>query len=431
MLTLTLGALVLVGCGQSLFDAHGADDDNGGGGDDDGTKVPSTCPDPCFADAAGDFDGTAGGASGHWRYLDDHRDRTWTAMTGDATTMSGADAGNHITTCAANPDAPACKALPGALLVSSAGATSPADPAIEVTSTTAQVLQLSVRAYVPSGDDQAIRIYRNSREDVLFTGTATAGTPFDHAVTLDALPGDRFLVALAPSAKGAADVGLHVFVNPTGAVFPSACQVAVPFSSAAGNTVDNLCGGDFTHRLFDGDKDNAPVLATGPFSELGSAADFTADNFYRGTSVLDKAHDITLQFWVKLRKFDDDIYDSWLVSDLDIDNPTGQGLAVVLRNLDPPTLEVQTCTSGTPNCFRDIAYPADGSWQFVRVVQTNGNINFCLNGVRKANFAAEAGTLQSTFPPNFGNNHQWGPQGAFFDGELDDVRVLTGALPCE
>jgi hypothetical protein len=118
-------------------------------------------------------------------------------------------------------------------------------------------------------------------------------------------------------------------------------------------------------------------------------------------------------------------------SDLDINSANGQGLAVAIRNLTPPALEVATCTSGMPDCYRDIAYPADGSWQFVRVVQTGGNVNLCLNGVRKASLPAAAGMLQSTFPPHFGNNLQWSPQGAFFDGELDDVRVLTGALPCD
>lgn len=213
----------------------------------------------------------------------------------------------------------------------------------------------------------------------MFTGVATAGTTFNQAVTLDALAGDRLLVALAPTTNGATDVGLHVFVNATGAVFPSTCQVAVPFAAAAGNTVDNVCGGDFTHALFDGNKDTAPVLGAGPFPELGTAGDFSSDNYFRGTNALDKSHDTTLQFWVKQRAYVDP-YDAWLVSDLDINSPDGNGLAVLIRNLTPATLEVMICTLGTPACFRDIPYPTDHSWQFVRVVNTNGNLDVCLNG---------------------------------------------------
>ena len=39
--------------------------------------------------------------------------------------------------------------------------------------------------------------------------------------------------------------------------------------------------------------------------ELGSAGDFTSDNYFRGAGVLDRSHDTTVQFWVKLRSFID------------------------------------------------------------------------------------------------------------------------------
>lgn len=429
-LGLVLSCVLPGGCGQSLFDAHGAID-GGGGGTDATPVVPATCPAPCLADAAADFNGTPGGAGGRWRYLDDHRDRTWAAMKPGAMVMTGADTANQITTCAAKPTAAACKALPGALLVSSAGATSPADPALEVTTPTAQVVQLSLHAYVPAGDDQTIRIYRNSREDVLYTGVATAGTVLDRTLTLDALGGDRFLVALAPTTKGATDVGLHVFVNPTGAVFPSTCQVALSFAAAAGNTVDNLCGGDFTHTLYSGG-DTAPPLAAPPFPELGKAADITPDAYFTSTGTLDKSHDITVQFWVKLRGFVDP-YDAWMFSDLDLDATGGLGIAMLDRG--GPKLDVATCSVATQTTIMfdeaQVAYPADGSWQFVRVVHTNGNVHVCLNGARMTSFAVAPGRLQSTFSPHLGRNVVWTPSGAFFNGELDDVRVLTGALPCD
>jgi len=427
----------LAGCNQSLFDAHGAVDGGGGsGGGSDSAVVPATCPDPCLADAAGNFDGTAGGAGNHWRYLDDHRDRTWAPMTVSATTMTGADPGNHITTCAANPTAPACKALPGALLVSASGATSAADPALEFTAPANQVIQLSLHAYVPGGANQAIRIYRNSREDVLFTGIANVGAAFDHAVTLDALAGDRFLVAVAPAGIGATDVGLHVFVNATGATFPSTCQIAVPFAAAAGNTVDNVCGGDFTHSLFNAGTNTPPVLAAPPLPELGKAADFTSDAYFKGTGTLDKSGDTTVQFWVRFRSFVDTFDNAWLFSDLDLNSTGGLGVVIVqpVDATSPPNLDVTTCTVATQTLdFSDAitAYPTDGSWQFVRIVHTNGNVYVCLNGTRKANMAVPSGHLQSAFSPYLGKNAVWTPSGAFFDGELDDVRVLTGALPCD
>src|SRR5262249_27645372 len=160
------------------------------------------------------------------------------------------------------------------------------DPALEITATQSQVIQLVVRAFVPSGVDQSFRVYRNSREDVLITANATVGSMLARAIVLDALAGDRFLVAVAPNAKGASDVGLQVFAAPTGARFPSACQIAASFSAVTGNTVDNLCGSPITHNTFgnvdDSDVPSAPVLATGPYAELGNAADLTA-NLTAGT----------------------------------------------------------------------------------------------------------------------------------------------------
>lgn len=442
-----LGLVLLMGCNQSLFDAHGAAGGGGGGGDDDAGSgtVASSCVAPCLADAAADFDGSPGGVGNHWRYLDDHRDRTWTPMSASSTVMTGADPGNLITTCAAKPTAPACKALPGALLVSSAGATSKADPAVEFTASKAQVLKLSIHAFVPGGgadDDQTIRIYRNSREDVLFTGIALAGAALDQAITLDALPGDRFLVAVAPSTTGATDVGLQVFVNPTTANFPSTCQVAIQFTAGVGNTVDNLCGTDFTHSVYQDtgtDLDTAPAFAAGPFPELGNAGDFIAPAYFRGVGILDKTHDVTLQFWAKRRSIVNPDGGAWLFSDMDLDDAVGPktsgGLAIVITNDPQQLLDVQTCTESTPTTLNvaevTTPYPSDASWQFVRIVHTGGTVSVCLNGTRRTTLAVEAGHLQSAHLPRIGMNEFSEPAGAFFDGEIDDFRVLTGALPCD
>jgi hypothetical protein len=373
-------------------------------------------------------------------------------MTASSKVMTGADPGNLITTCAAKPGAPACKTLPGAVLVSSAGAAAKADPALEVTTVKAQVVKLSVRALVASGDDdQTIRLYRNSREDVLFTGIALAGAILEKAVTVDALPGDRFLVALAPTTNGATDVGLQVFVNPTGANFPAACQVAIQFTAGVGNTVDNLCGTDFTHRLYQdvgADLDTAPAFAAGPFPELGNAGNFVAPatppngEYLRGVGTLDKTHDVTVQFWARRRSIVDPDGGAWLFSDLDLDDATGPktsgGLAIVITNDAQQMLHVQTCTLSTPPPsatleVADVAtpYPSDGSWQFVRIVHTNGIVYVCLNGTRRTNLAVPAGNLQSAHLPLIGRNEFSLPAGAFVDGEIDDFRVLTSALPCD
>lgn len=429
-----LGLLLLAGCAQSLFDDNRGLGGTGPGSDGGSNMAPSSCPSPCLADAAADFNGTAGGAGSHWRYLDDHRNRTWTAMTSNAGAMAGADPANRITTCAAKSGAPACQMLPGALLVSSAGSVSAADPALEFKSPSERVVQLSVKAFVPSGTDQVIRIYRNSREDVLFTGTAFVGAILEHTITLDALTNDRFLVAVAPSNGGAADVGLHIYVNGTTATFPKACQIAVPFISVSGNTVDNLCGNDLTHVRYNetgSDTDTPPVLGLGPFSELGNAADITAGTYFRRSGTVDRSGDTTLQFWVRNRTPPVDDAVMFIFSDLDLDHAGGLDVGIASN---PDRMFVQTCTTVTPTIVVDgypTDYPTDGSWQFIRVVQNAGNVYLCLNGVRKTSFAAAAGTLRSTFSPLFGMGSFAFPAGARFDGLLDDVRLLNVALPCD
>ena len=71
VLRMMLVALLACGCKQSLFDAHGGRDS----GVSDAPVLPATCPTPCLGDAGKDF-GTS-----PWRFVDDHRNRTWAAMT--------------------------------------------------------------------------------------------------------------------------------------------------------------------------------------------------------------------------------------------------------------------------------------------------------------------------------------------------------------
>lgn len=437
-MVLIRSALVLVtlaGCGQSLFDSRGEGDGDGGNGGPDG-PVASTCPAGCIGDAAADFDGSPAGSTGRWRYLDDRRTRAWTAMTATGNVFTGSDPRNKITTCAEQPTAPACGELPGALLGSTGGATSAADPALEYTVETNDVIQLSVRVHVPSGSlAQSVRIYRNSREDVLVTAPALPGITLDRAITLDALAGDRFLVALAPEANGATDVAIQLFVNTTGAVFPSKCQLALDFSSAVGNDVDNLCGADLTYNDYSQTVEPVPpVLAAGPFPELGQAADITADHYYKGTAILDRTGDSTIQMWVRHDALIDP-YGAWVFSDEDLNSNGGLGAVIYTGSGNVRTLDISTCIDGNSSPLQfaseSVPYPADQAWHFLRVTHTGGTVSICIDGRKVGGFAAPAASLVSTFAPRFGKNVIWTPAGAFFDGGIDDVRAFTTALACE
>jgi hypothetical protein len=419
-----LCVLACAACSQSLFDAHGPP-----GGDSES----ATCNAPCIADAAVDFDGSAGGKNQMWRYLDDHRNRTWTAMTPVGTTMTGADPANQITSCAGNGRAAACAMIPGALLVSSSGATSAADPAIELTAPAQQVLQLSIKVFMASGADQTIRLYRNGRPDALFTGVATAGKPLEQTITVDALAKDRFLVAMAPMAAGASDVAIRFIANSAGMLFPQTCLLAVGFSGATGNTVSDLCRSvSFTH--FDAAFKEIPVvLGDDPFGQNTAAADIALGTDLETEETISQNTTLTMQLWVRQRTMpaDDDV---WLISDEDLtdDAPGGLGIGISRFGM----LEARTPTVETPMtlAYADTLtrWPGPGDWHFVRVVQTDGNLNLCLDGKQKASAPVTDGHLKTVEALLLGRNKFGAPAGeSFFDGYLDDVRIFKGALPCE
>jgi hypothetical protein len=427
MVLIRLGWLCILACAacsQSLFDAYGPP-----GGDSE----PATCNAPCIADAAVDFDGSAGGKNQMWRYLDDHRNRTWTAMAPGGTTMTGADPANQITSCAGNGRAAACTMLPGALLVSSSGATSAADPAIELTAPAQQVLQLSIKVFMASGADQTIRLYRNGRPDALFTGVATAGKPLEQTITVDALAKDRFLVAMAPMAAGASDVAIRFIASSAGMLFPQTCLLAVEFAGATGNTVNDRCHGvSFTH--FDADFNPTPVvLGDDPFGQKSAAADIALGTDFETEETIAQNTALTVQLWARQRTMPTE--DVWLISDMDLTDNAPGGLAVGMSRfgmLDAstgtkvvPMMPIETADALTP-------WPGTGDWHFVRVVQTGGNLNLCLDGKQKASVPVPDGHLKTVEALFLGRNKFGIPAGeSFFDGYLDDVRIFKGALPCE
>lgn len=439
---ISLGVLawLLVGCGQSLFDASGPDRGrDGGGGDDDEL---GRCNAPCIADAAADFDGTPTGDGGHWRYLDDLGNRQWVAMAPDGTQMTGNEGRNRITTCLGRRDLPACEALPRALLVTSAGGAGGAgvpmgsDPAIEFTASSAQVIELRVLAFLPSGDDQVIRLYRNSREDVVFTGVARPGMRLEQTVLLDALAGDRFLVAVSassPTAGGATDLGLHLTINAVSASFPSTCQRALAFEVQTGNTVQDRCQGEVFALFKDSGTQGQLFLKGGPFVEQGYAADLSTGTHFLDISGDALAHEagLTVQLWVELKDvvgFDP----MWLFSDLTGDG-AGLGIAIASNGTAVPVI-VAAAYSGQPfeaaHVEATAPFPLPQQWHFVRVVHTDGEVAVCVDGARVASAAVVNSVHLKTFE-HVALGTEGGSALSHFVGELDDVRAITGALPCE
>jgi hypothetical protein len=436
-----LAAIVLItGCSQSLFDAgKGPGPGSGDDGGDDGVVVPSQCPSPCLGDAATDFDGTPTGKDSRWLYVADNRNRTWTGMQPDGDGLAGGG-GTAITTCAAAPDAPACAALAGSLLVTGTGAGGAADPAIAFPVRNAAVLQLTLKVRRDDGgsDPVPVRLYRNSREDAILTASAYSGTTLEKTLTVPALANDRFYVAI----DGAVDrAAVQYFVNDSGTSFPGTCQVAMTFDQALPTGIDNLCGTDATSFHYNetgADNEVAPVLVGGPFAELGQAADLAPTLYYKAASALDRSIDNTVQFWLKLDNPPPVGNGAWVFSDMGyfeaggsavvlFDDNDGRGLQIVVQsNTDPAPVFAEAAAS----------YPADKAWHLLRMVQkvsgTSTTMSVCVDGVLKTSYPIPAGgKLVSETGPYMGMNGLWTPRGAFTDGQLDDVRAFATALPCE
>ncbi len=425
-LALAFTAAAGAGCKeQSLFD-EGNDPDGPG-------PVGTSCPADCLGDAARDFDDSDGAAGERWRYLEDRRDRSWTALTATDGIAVGADPALAITTCQARPSAPACAELPGALLLSSSGASSASDPAIEFKVASKGTLQLGVRAFVSTTDPaQQIVVYRNSREDLLFAGAATPGQLFEQSIAVDALSGDRLLVALVPASGGATDVALELFVSDTG--LATRCQVALTFEQVSGTTVNAQCGAAFDslNWNFDLGVETAvdPMLGAGPFPEMGMAAIIPPSRFYRGIDPLDKSKDFTLQFWMRVVALDD-VYIAYPFSDHDLNN--SGGVTIDLYEGMNVQLESLTYTGGPDNdgyVGSSAAYPNMDAWKFIRLVHAGDKVAVCVDGRRLFDYDLPVGKLNSGILPHIGKNVVWVP-GAFFNGAIDDFRAISAALPCQ
>jgi len=437
---LVLSLLVVWGCNESLFGSHRAGGGGGDGGDtgDANQDVPETCPEPCIADAARDYSNTVNGQK-NWRYLDDDRDRTWVPMKLGAIGWSGQLTATAVSSCADSAGSSACSALGHALLLSSSnGASGLADPAIELTMPSRQVIGLGLRVYVPPGAaPQLIRLYRNSREDALFTATVPAGSKLLHKLTLDALAGDRFLVAVVSTGAGAMDVGVELYAS--GSTAPSDCQLDLPFETkaAGGTTTPDTCrGGSFSQLP----SPQLNLVSLAPFAEQHGSIQISPGNTVVGDHAIDQTTDLTVQLWVQLLALPTTTTrEITILSDLD--NDLGGGLELsVIADFDPggglphgPGLAVAAYSHTSPLTVDRVitVYPSDGGWQFVRVARTSTGVDVCLNGVWQKHLLVDStASFSTTNSPTLGRKATPATEVAYFDGRLDDVRAITTALPC-
>jgi hypothetical protein len=287
------------------------------------------------------------------------------------------------------------------------------------------VIRIAIRAHAPLGE-HTIRLYRTSREDALVTVPAAAGVTVEGQITVDAVPGERILVAISPDTDARGAVSLHVFVSDPKATFPTTCQLAVPFSVPGSmvNTVDDLCRGDLRY-FFNGSPSSPSTTPGGPYAEQGEFV-YLENAYYEATQPLVPDNAMTIQLW--LRAEGSPATDAWVLSNIDIDQ--GRGIALRLRSETNPTLRVSVVENTNPLTYanQDVPFATPLDWHFVRVVQANNAVSVCVDG-KKAGGGALAGPSISIEPVTIGRND--GTNGIPLIGDVDDVRVFFEALPCE
>lgn len=351
----------------------------------------------------------------------------------------GANPANTIKACTADSEAAACQALPNALLISTAGFMTPgADPAIEFTAEANRTIELQLSVHIPSGGfGQTVRLYRNSREDVLFTGSAEPGVTLTHSITLDALANDRFLVAIAPPALAQPDIAVRLYVVGANATFPTECQLALSFSTLTGLMTDDVCHGQKFTAMHDMTAGTAtPTLAAGPFPELGQAASVAEHNYYKAPALLERPGDVTIDLWLKLTRLVAVDNPAWVYSEHNREFGRAGGLSIEVFG-DPAQPKITAETVIRPNLGTvdylgpTVDYPTDQKWHFIRAVhKADGAIKLCIDGIYQGMDIA-AGTLKPTTTPHIGHNGYDETDPAGLIGSVDDIRVLNTALPCE
>jgi hypothetical protein len=313
-------ALVLVGsCSQSLFededkrnpasdassttiDARGSTD---AGSADAQVEFP-VCPAPCLGDALADFE-----SNNKWSYWGDHDDRTWTEMSANEPSdnphnLSGVQAGQAgIFSCAlaANRSSAACEDFPTSLLLLPQEYGSP-EPSLRYEANANGVIRVSGR-YTPTaaGAVHALRVYRNSDEDLLFLesiDTTMTGASFDFDI--EVLTGDALYFSVGPTEAGSpVPIALQLFLSEqTNTTFPGSCQMAVRFENGTNTTVQDECGTRTWEHLLGGGA-TTPTQTTSATANLGQAWEASSGQYWNPTTILplDYTNEYTLQFWLK------------------------------------------------------------------------------------------------------------------------------------
>jgi hypothetical protein len=475
----TLAAMLIAACNQSLFGDPG-DDSRAPGPVDAGliidagdgvvrpdanvnpppdAAVPAGCAALCVDDAVANY------RAGAWLYAEDKPSPFATAYTemslvdrdgaevwvGDGVTLQ--DALPAIVHCPTAPGYPGCAGVTDKLLLETTepDVTHPAlvwmPPAVEP-----HTYRLSGDWRVPpdarTGTPMTLLLARNSRFDsALDERFSTRALPAGFDFDIDVLPGDILRLIALSGDTSHVPLALSFYVSE--ARNPSACQMAPDFATL-GDTVGllfpNRCGsGAFQDSSDTGDScDNGDpqcprtTIAPPPTGVPGRARVFVegASMKYLGPPN-GYSGDFTVQFWAHLDSGGATTSETLLA---DHSCAAERGIGVHRSHLDgtntsalrfevyydDPTID--RCVDG-PTAITAIT--TEDAWHFFRLTRSTytETLSLCIDGAHVRDVdVPRAADISATEPMWLGRNVNQAP--ARFRGRLADVRVLETALPC-
>jgi hypothetical protein len=433
---------LLLACNQSLFDEHvgGAD----AGGDGDGTVPPATCPEPCVGDAVAHYNGTQGGTSGQWNYLEGGRDPlglthnlmtngTWHTMTA----FVGQDGSTAVLPCADNSDAQECSGIEDTLVLSPSetGGTGGSYPILSWRAPATGQFRLSGDWAGPDtyqeGVQERLVIYRNGRNDTLYTRTfATSHGVNGFDLPIEAYLGDEIRLAILANTPMSIPIGIDYFV--TDLTNPGECQLLATFDDD-GDITDHCNQAAYTNSNNPGAMEPPTTAGPPPAGQPRMARVFTEGSFLQPNGpAMNYDGDWTIQFWAYMEP------DQWTAETFFCDwgcveeggvwigrGYTGD-LYFSLFYHDPVNDQCMV-----PATEAVVSPPPNSEWHFYRMTRSiaDEEIRVCIDGAQRGQIPLGADvTMSSGIAPWLGRAVDYEP--AYFRGALADVRVFQRTLPC-
>ena len=313
---------------------------------------------------------------------------------------------------------------------------------------------------VVSGES-TVSVGRNGRFDSVAVAALSAGDSRTLAVPIDLFAAERgVLRVVADATSDSASVAVNIRVSTMPGVLPlAACQLATRFEETAPLAVEctpeRLTTNNLNIRA--GSAPTAPI--SGPAPVMGGARDFPKGSALRLENVTtDYSGDFTVQLWAKVDSvpsFSTEIFHDWFGAGgtqigLEPQDVTGAlgGVdidvvhAAYLFERPPPPFDesILHCNRGEgaccdeDSCFHHLVAPLGelSEWHFYRMVRIAAlnEVRFCIDGE-----IAATGPLPGTMDISSGVDPKLGNlpisfDAPAFDGAVDDLRVISRALPC-